>query len=98
SADATTLAAVVTFPGGLIGISRDSGATWTTTNPPSVNSNWTCVAVSADGNKIFAGVSYGNIHTSQTPPTPRLEMNVAGGAATISWIIPSMKFGLQESP
>ena len=56
------------------------------------------MAVSADGNKIFAGVSYGGIHASQMPATPRLEMNVAGGAATLSWIIPSMKFELQESP
>jgi hypothetical protein len=95
SADATTLAAVT---GGVICISRDSGATWTTTNPPSANSAWNCVATSADGNRLYAGISFGGIHTAQTSATPRLDITAAGANSVISWIIPSMEFGLQESP
>jgi photosystem II stability/assembly factor-like uncharacterized protein len=94
SADATTLVAVAV---GVICLSRDSGATWTTTNPPSGNSFWNCVAVSADGSKLFAGISFGGIHVSQTTATPRLNITAAGANAVISWIIPSMEFGLQES-
>ena len=95
SADASTLAAVEV---GVICISRDSGAAWTMTNPPSGNSYWNCVAASADGNRLFAGISFGGIHTSQTPAAPRLDITSAGANPVISWIIPSMEFGLQESP
>jgi hypothetical protein len=103
SADASTLVVVSEFtsptaPVGVICISRDSGATWTLTNPPNANnSNWHCVAASADGDKLFAGLSYGGIHVSQALATPQLNLTVAGNNPTLSWIIPSMDFVLQET-
>jgi len=46
---------------GYIYISRDSGATWTQTG---TQQNWSCVASSADGTKLFAAVYGGHIYTS----------------------------------
>lgn len=94
SADASTLVAVAA---GVMSISKDSGATWTTSNPPSANSAWQCVAASADGNKLFAGVSFGGIYESQTTAAPLLSFTRADSAFAIAWIIPSMELGLQES-
>lgn len=103
SADATTLVAVGSSnsPAGVFGViflSRDSGATWMTTDPPRAGFIWTCVAASADGNRLFAGLNLGEIHTSRTSATPHLNITAAGTNSVISWIIPSMQFGLQESP
>jgi photosystem II stability/assembly factor-like uncharacterized protein len=102
SADATTLVAATSSnsPAGIFGViylSRDSGATWMATDPSRAGTIWKCVAASADGNRLFAGLTLGGIHTSQTPATPRLSIAAAGSDSTISWIIPSMDFVLQET-
>ena len=94
SADASTIVAVAN---GGICLSKDAGTTWATTNPPSANSAWQCVATTADGNKVFAGVNFGGIHAAQMAATPWLNMAAPGNVISITWIIPSMRFVLQES-
>jgi hypothetical protein len=44
-------------------ITRASSQTWTQTSAPLTN--WTCVASSADGSRVVAGVNDGGIYTSQ---------------------------------
>jgi hypothetical protein len=58
SADGTKLilAGIGPYVGpGLISVSTNSGDTWTATSAPITN--WSCVAASADGTKLFAGAS-----------------------------------------
>ena len=66
SADGTKLVAAAGdwTKAGYIYISRDSGTTWTQTG---TQQNWSCVASSADGRKLFAAVSDGHIYTSLWP-------------------------------
>jgi hypothetical protein len=94
SADGSRLVAAVN--GGLIYTSPDFGTTWAAGDAPSAN--WVSVASSADGNKLVAAASGGPIYTSQSPATPRLRIAAAGGNVTLSWIVPSSDFVLQQNP
>jgi photosystem II stability/assembly factor-like uncharacterized protein len=64
SADGTKLAAVSEGIDGTGGIYRslDGGVNWERASAPSTN--WTCIAASADGVRLFAGVGGGLIYTS----------------------------------
>jgi hypothetical protein len=73
-------------------ISTDAGATWTQTTGIGY-----AVASSADGNKLVAVVSGGGIYTSQTTPTPLLNITPSSGNALLSRTIPSMDFTLQQN-
>lgn len=59
SADGSYLAAAVN---GYIYVSTNSGATWQVTSAP--NTNWTALAMSADGAQLTAAVNGGLIYTS----------------------------------
>jgi hypothetical protein len=39
----------------------------------------------------------GPIYTSQTTPSPVLNLAASGGNLMLSWLIPSMNFGLQQN-
>jgi hypothetical protein len=101
SADGTKLIAAAIAPSGLIYTSTNSGATWTSNNVPS--KSWSGVASSADGAKLVA-VAVGDqsirpspIYTLQTILMPQLNLSPTNSNLTLSWIIPSTNFVLQQS-
>jgi len=94
SADGTKL--VAAGRGTPICTSTNWGVTLT---PEGGTSNrWQCVSVSADGNKVLAGAEFDGIYIWQGTPKPVLSVRTSGGAAEITWPIPSMKFLLQQTP
>jgi hypothetical protein len=93
SADGTRLAAVAT--GNAIYTSANSGTTWTVTPVP--EGNWVSIASSADGTKLVAAVAGGGIYAWQTTPRPVLTTVPSGTNVFLSWLIPSIQFGLQQS-
>jgi hypothetical protein len=93
SADGRKLGAVAQY--GQIYISTNAGASWSTGNSPSTN--WQSIAVSADGTKFYATVAGGGIWALQAAPSPQLNISVATASTTISWIVPSINFSLQQS-
>jgi hypothetical protein len=67
--------------------------TWTRqTNAPSGTS---FVASSADGNKL-AAVAY-SVYTGQSTPAPLLNITPSQGNPSLSWIVPSLDFVLQQN-
>ena len=57
--------------------------------------------MSADGNKLFATAGVypsGQIFASCFIPEPQLNLSPSGSNLTVSWIIPSTNFVLQQSP
>jgi hypothetical protein len=101
SADGTRLIACTEGSNPVVFTSTDSGATWITNSLP--NHSWMGVAASADGGRMAAAYSdaatvvYGGIYTSQTTPTPQLNVSLTNGTMTLSWLIPSTNFILQQS-
>jgi hypothetical protein len=106
SADGTKLLALANSNSSISGAgsggiwtSTDSGATWVSNKVQSTA--WTCAAMSADGNKLIASVgspsTTGGIYVSQTTPSPVLNLATVNGQSTLSWIIPSMNFTLQQN-
>ena len=80
---------------GPIYFSTNSGATW---NQAALsNANWAAVACSADGGKLFAADSNGGISRAQSTPAPRLKFDNSGSNLTLSWLIPSTPFVLEET-
>lgn len=83
--------------------STNSGATWQTNNAPlsfgSPGRNWHSVAVSADFSKLVAvAVNNGlGIWTSQSTPSPQLNITPSGSNLIVSWTIPSTNFAMQQS-
>jgi hypothetical protein len=80
-------------------VSTDFGVTWTTNFPPGTN-YWTGVVSSADGGKlavIASGPGGGGIWTLQTAPAPQMNTTPANGNLTLSWIIPSTNFVLEQN-
>lgn len=75
-------------------VSTNSGLTWaaSTTNVSLSN-----MASSADGHKLVAG-TLGGIYTSQTTPSPQVNIVPTNGNLLLSWIIPSTNFVLQQNP
>lgn len=101
SAEGTTIAAAG-YWGGVVCTSTDFGATWTTNDLPV--GEWFGVASSADGNKLVAVIggfnnagSGGAVYTSYTPPSPQLNLAPASGNLTLSWVVPSTNFFLQQN-
>ncbi len=81
SSDGLRLAACsFTNTGGAIFTSSDGGATWAQT--PAVDGFWTCIAGSADGNRLVAGANGANLYSSANfgaSWTPLNTTNVAWG-------------------
>jgi hypothetical protein len=101
SADGRILVAGINS--GQIYSSTNSGATWTTNNAPN-NAVWISFVSSADGSKL-AGVALNigldgfpnGVYTSQTTPAPQLNLMPSASNLTVSWIVPSTDFALQQS-
>jgi hypothetical protein len=69
--------------------------TWTSNSVPV--QYWASVASSADGGKLVAVARGGGIWTSQTTPSPQLNLSPLDGNFLLSWIIPSTNFVLEQS-
>ena len=80
---------------GAIYTSVNGGTNWQSEAAP--NANWSGVASSADGCKLVAVANGGGIYTWQTTPTLAVVATSANGALLISWIIPSIRFVLQQN-
>jgi len=93
SATGNKLVAVGFF--GSIYSSTNFGATWETNDAP--DESWEYVVSSADGNKLAAVVWPGGIYTSQSTPSPQLNLAPSGSNLTVSWIVPSTNFVLQQN-
>jgi hypothetical protein len=95
---------VVTGP---IYTSTNSGATWTSNNVPV--HNWTSVASSADGCILVAADAGilstnvpdatvgGGIWIARTTPVPQMNIIPINGNFTLSWVMPSTNFVMQQS-
>jgi hypothetical protein len=66
---------------------------------------WTGLAMSADGRRLtgtYVVDPWPNLRclavTLQQPPEPNLALARSGGGLTLSWMVPSMGFVVQESP
>lgn len=97
SADGRNLAAAIVDGG--IYTSTNSGFSWISNSVPS--ENWQSIASSADGNKLVAMVDNypngGPIYTSYYAPTPQLNLTTSNNNLTLSWIVPSTNFVLQQN-
>jgi hypothetical protein len=76
--------------------STDSGLTWNSIAIPPGTNGFGIAASSADGNKIFA-IANGNIYVWQATPSPQLNLMAANTNLTLSWMIPSTNFVVQQS-
>jgi len=98
SADGSKL--VAGMNAGVIYTSTNSGATWVMNNV--LDTAWTSLASSADGSRLIGTAmdigSGSGVYTSQSIPSPRLNLTSSGGNLTASWLIPSTNFVLQQSP
>jgi len=105
SADGTKL--VVVAEGGHTGSiysiysSTNSGATWVSNSAPL--DTWVSVASSADGDILVAApvgdqsFNPAPIYTSQTTPSPQLNLTPSLTNLTLAWTVPSTNFVLQHS-
>jgi len=76
-------------------ISTDAGGSWLATAAP--DRNWQAVASSADGSKLAAVASGGEIVTLQTTLAPLLNITRSDTHILLSWTVPSTDFVLQEN-
>jgi hypothetical protein len=75
--------------------STNSGANWISNSAPGLS--WRSVASSADGSKLVAVTFPGGIYTWQSTPTPSLNIMLTNGGLTLSWLVPSTNFVVQQS-
>lgn len=100
SADGTHLAAAANAS---ISVSTNGGAVWATTNIASLTGPGYIhsLAFSADGAQLVAVVSGsyqpGGIYILQTIRPPKLNLTPTNGNLSLSWLIPSTNFVLQQS-
>ena len=94
SADGTKLAALDQY--GHVYTSTNFGASWASNGIPTQLTCWG-MASSADGNMLVAIVLEGGIWVSQATPSPQLNIMPAGGNCTVSWLVPSTNFVLQQN-
>jgi hypothetical protein len=98
SADGTKLVAAAD---GAVYLSTNSSAAWALSETPA--GYWQVVASSADGGNILAAAPGGPIATLQTPPDPpllphpMLSIGMSGAGLSLSWLVPSSSFVLQQS-
>jgi hypothetical protein len=101
SADGIKLATAVY--GDFLYVSTNSGVTWSKTT--TLITNWNTIVSSADGSKLAVTVygdrpaahATGGIWTSQTTPAPQMNITPTYGNFTLSWLVPSTNFVMQQS-
>lgn len=89
---------------GHIYISTNAGVTWMQNTIPGQQYGWGygCVASSADGNKLFLALGaddFGqpnSIYTYYSPPRPQLYLMPSENNLTLSWMVPSTNFVVQQ--
>ena len=88
---------VVCNTNGQIYISTNYGISWISNNI--VGNRWSCVASSADGNRLFAAEYGGSskVWTYQVTPSPKLNVAPANTNVALSWLVPSTNFVLEQS-
>ena len=92
SADGTKLLANATW---YVYDSTNTGTTWASNGVFSV---YYSGAISADGNKLATcNNGDGRIYTSYTTPAPHLSLKPSQTNLTVSWLVPSTNFVLQQS-
>jgi hypothetical protein len=98
SADGEKLVAAVGGDGSnvLLATSTNSGVSWTASNIP--GSFWSSVTASADGNKLAGTVLAGGIYVYYSLSAPALDLALSDANLSLSWLIPSTDFVLQQSP
>lgn len=99
SADGRNMFASTASDGALNGAnaiyrSTDFGANWTRLSAPTPW--WRGMATSADGGRLVVA-AIGPIYTAQFIQPPALDILLANGSVSLSWIIPSTNFVLQET-
>jgi hypothetical protein len=96
SADATTF--IVSSQSGFIYTTVDSSGAWKSNTVPA--RSWSSVAASADGSQLFAVAdgANGGLWRLSNSPTPRLQAALSPGSFRLDWVLPSIKFVLQQSP
>jgi len=78
-----------------IWFTTNSGAAWMSNN---VTGFWHGVASSADGGKwVVVDGGPGGIWISQSTPAPQMKITPANGNLTLSWVVPSTNFVMQQS-
>lgn len=103
SADGRTLAVAAIFDlyggPGFIYTSTNSGVAWISNSVPS--QSWHGIALSADGGTLVAAggssFSSGGIYILQTAPAPELNILHSTSNLSLSWLIPSTNFVVQQS-
>jgi hypothetical protein len=97
SADGNTLVVGdYPYPDPYVYVSTDFGTTWTSN---ALSAGYTMyVNASADGGKLFAASLGGLIFTSQSVVAPKLNLASPDGNLTLSWLVPSTDFVMQQSP
>jgi photosystem II stability/assembly factor-like uncharacterized protein len=102
SADGNVLVAVANNgSAGSIYTSTDAGVSWVSNEV--ANLDWNRVASSADGSKLFAAAadaesSMGPIFSFSTAPALHVDFQHSGSTGTLSWVIPSQPYSVQQSP
>ena len=102
SADGRILAAAAYYdlmggPGPIF-TSTNFGATWISNSTPPLN--WGHITVSADGAVLWASGEAGPagaLITSQSVRNPQLNISSIGPNLTLSWLVPSTSFQLQQA-
>jgi hypothetical protein len=77
-------------------ISTNLGISWFKLDAPS-QKNWNSVAMSADGNRLFAAAYWDGIYTAYFNPSPALDLHSVGNQPALSWTMPATNFVLQQS-
>jgi photosystem II stability/assembly factor-like uncharacterized protein len=98
SADGNKIVAVTQDP--VVFISTDFGTSWVTTSLPGGGSGlyFQSVASSADGGKLITGSLLGQLaFVSQSICPPQMSLAPLPANLSVSWIIPSTNFVLQQS-
>jgi hypothetical protein len=89
------------FSPSVVYMSNDSGATWTNSDTPAQR-RWSALTYSGNGsNLVLAGGSIFSLRSPPPPPPqptpPRLETAQSGAGLSLSWLVPSSSFVLQQN-
>jgi hypothetical protein len=90
SADGTKLI----IAGSSLYTSGNSGATWVSNNAPTA---WFSIASSADGSEWLGCIKSGGVWIGRMAPSPTLNVEPAASNLTLSWLVPSTNFVVQQN-
>jgi photosystem II stability/assembly factor-like uncharacterized protein len=79
--------------GGLLYVSTNSGTTWAQASAPADGTR----LIAAAGKAWNVPTSHGGVYTAQSTPKPQLGIVSSGDNVVLSWLVPSMNFGLRQN-